>query len=82
MSVCQNVSGAFPQPAPVEGGGEAERLNRACFCITLDRHALMEALNREVGSQDFAQGWANLTLKNASERGMQDKAPSVRFCLT
>lgn len=37
------------------GGGEAERLNRGCFCITLDRHALMEALNREVGSQDFAQ---------------------------
>jgi hypothetical protein len=35
---------------------EAERLNRGCFCITLDRHALMEALNREVGSQDFAQG--------------------------
>jgi hypothetical protein len=36
-------------------GREAERLNRGCFCITLDRHALIEALNREVGSQDFAQ---------------------------
>jgi hypothetical protein len=34
---------------------EAERLNRGCFCITLDRHALIEALNQEVGSQDFAQ---------------------------
>src|SRR5260370_35138966 len=34
---------------------EAERLNRGCFCITLDRHALMEALNREVGSPDFAR---------------------------
>ena len=55
MSVCKNVSGAFPQPPPVKGGGEAERLNRGCFCITLDRHALMEVLNREVGSQDFAQ---------------------------
>ena len=39
-----------------EGNSEAERLNRGCFCITLDRYALMEALNREVGSQDFAQG--------------------------
>jgi hypothetical protein len=36
-------------------GDEAERLNRGCFCITLDRNALMEALNREVGSHDFAQ---------------------------
>jgi hypothetical protein len=35
---------------------EAERLNRGCFCITLDRTALREALNREVGSPDFAQG--------------------------
>lgn len=34
---------------------EAERLNRGCFCITLDRHALMESLDREVGSPDFAQ---------------------------
>jgi hypothetical protein len=39
----------------VAGGDEAEGLNRGCFCITLDRHALIEALNREVGSQDFAQ---------------------------
>jgi len=38
-----------------DGSREAERLNRGCFCITLDRHALMEALNREVGSHDFAQ---------------------------
>jgi hypothetical protein len=44
--------------ADVTGGGEAKRLNRGCFCITLDRHALMEALNREVGSHDFAQGLA------------------------
>lgn len=36
-------------------GGEAERLNRGCFCITLDRDALTEALNRQVGSPDFAK---------------------------
>ena len=36
-------------------GDQAERLNRGCFCITLDRPALMEALNKEVGSHDFAQ---------------------------
>lgn len=35
--------------------GAAERLNRGCFCITLDRPALMQALNLEVGSTDFAQ---------------------------
>ena len=35
--------------------GKAERLNRGCFCITLDRNALMEALNRQVGSPDFAK---------------------------
>jgi hypothetical protein len=33
----------------IAAGDEAERLNRGCFCITLDRYALMEALNREVG---------------------------------
>lgn len=38
-----------------KAGSEAERLNRGCFCKTLDRDALMEALNREVGSRDFAQ---------------------------
>ena len=31
----------------------AERLNRECFCITLDRDALCEALEREVGDPDF-----------------------------
>ncbi len=38
-----------------EGVSNAERLNRGCFCITLDRDALLKALNRNVGSQDFAQ---------------------------
>lgn len=28
-----------------------ERLNQECFCITLDRHALTEALEREVGDE-------------------------------
>ena len=42
----------------ITGGNETDRLNRGCFCITLDRHALMGALNREVGSQDFAQALA------------------------
>ena len=40
------------------GGSEAERLNRKCFCVTLDRTALIEALNLEVGSQNFAQALA------------------------
>ena len=31
----------------------AERLNRECFCITLDRDALCEAVEREVGDPDF-----------------------------
>ena len=31
----------------------ADRLNRECFCITLDRDALCEALEREVGDPDF-----------------------------
>jgi hypothetical protein len=39
----------------VTEGGAAERLNRGCFCITLDRPALARALNREVDSPDFAQ---------------------------
>lgn len=41
-----------------EFGGKAERLNRGCFCMTLDRNALMAALNREAGSPDFAQALA------------------------
>ena len=28
-----------------------ERLNQECFCITLDRHALTEALEHEVGDE-------------------------------
>jgi hypothetical protein len=36
-------------------GSVVDRLNRGCLCVTLDRAALMEALNREVGVRDFAQ---------------------------
>ena len=31
----------------------SERLNQQCFCITLDRDALYDALEREVGDPDF-----------------------------
>jgi hypothetical protein len=31
----------------------AERLNRECYCVTLDRDALCSALEREVGDADF-----------------------------
>lgn len=31
----------------------SERLNRECFCITLDRDALCRAVEREVGDPDF-----------------------------
>lgn len=51
MNLNQDARTAMPK----EGGSEAERLNRGCFCMTLDRAALTEALNRVVGSQDFAQ---------------------------
>ncbi len=33
-------------------GGSAERLNRECFCMTLDREALRSALTRGVGGDD------------------------------
>ncbi len=35
--------------------GEAERLNHGCFCVTLDRTMLNEALDREVGIKGFAE---------------------------
>lgn len=34
--------------------GQADRLNRGCFCVTLDRSALTEALDLEVGTDGFA----------------------------
>ena len=44
-----------PEAALLKGGSKAEQLNRGCFCMTVDRIALMEALNQQVGAQDFAQ---------------------------
>ena len=48
------------QDPAVSGGetllpGTAERLNRGCFCITLDRKALADAFDREVGVDGFAE---------------------------
>jgi hypothetical protein len=31
----------------------SERFNQECFCVTLDRDALCESLEREVGDPDF-----------------------------
>lgn len=47
-----------PNSCRVGDGTEAERLNRGCFCITLDRTALSQALDREVGIAGFAKSLA------------------------
>ena len=39
----------LPQPSRLE----SDRLNRSCFCITLDREALRDAAAREVGGGGF-----------------------------
>ncbi len=51
VSLCRRLA----HEADVIEGGAAERLNRGCFCITLDRPSLAEALNREVDSPYFAE---------------------------
>src|ERR1700677_2127957 len=51
VSLCRRLA----HEADVTEGGAAERLNRGCLCITLDRPSLAEALNREVDSPDFAE---------------------------
>ena len=38
----------------------SERLNRECFCITLDRNALCRALEREAGDPDFCASFIQL----------------------
>jgi len=48
------MSGRETKAARQGATGEAERLNRGCLCITLDRRALAEALDREVGAEGFA----------------------------
>jgi len=40
-------------PLPADARAAADRLNRECFCITLDRDALFEALRRESGDAEF-----------------------------
>ncbi|MGB6428042.1 MAG: hypothetical protein WBE08_10660 [Methyloceanibacter sp.] len=43
-----------PESAPMRGAGAtSDRLNRACFCVTLDWEALCQALDREVGDPGF-----------------------------
>ena len=43
-----------PKTSAANGAQSAsERLNQACFCITLDRDALARALEQEVGDPDF-----------------------------
>ena len=47
----------IPVAAPTSGIGrsnKAERLNRGCFCVTLDRTALAAAFDTEVGHEGFA----------------------------
>ena len=38
----------------------SERLNQECFCITLDRDALCQALEREVSDPDFCATFMGL----------------------
>jgi hypothetical protein len=49
------------QDAPRVQGGRpiSERLNQGCFCITLDRTALGNALQREVDDPEFSSGLIN-----------------------
>jgi hypothetical protein len=49
------VQGSDTQaPREIVGPANAERLNRGCFCVTLDRAALAAAFDSEVGAEGFA----------------------------
>jgi hypothetical protein len=48
----QTPTGATP--SVIAGASAAERLNHGCYCITLDRGALAEAFDREVGVDGFS----------------------------
>ena len=47
------MSAAYPHIELTDS--DAERLNRTCFCITLDRDALCRALEREAGDSEFCK---------------------------
>ena len=49
-----NTSSDKPPNDGVVGINAAERLNRGCFCVTLDRKMLAEFFDREVGVKGFA----------------------------
>lgn len=40
-------------PLPGDARSVSERLNQGCFCVTLDREALYDALVRESGDEEF-----------------------------
>ncbi|MCW5719489.1 MAG: hypothetical protein KIS68_16845 [Bauldia sp.] len=42
-----------PERVTVRHASESDRLNRSCFCFTLDRAALFAALDREAGDPEF-----------------------------
>ena len=48
-----------PSPASATSGTRSisELLNQECFCITLDRDALCQALEREVGDPEFCRNF-------------------------
>jgi hypothetical protein len=46
-----------PAPATATTRSISELLNRDCFCITLDRSALCQALEREVGDPEFCRNF-------------------------
>jgi hypothetical protein len=47
------MSAAYPHIELTDS--DAERLNRTCLCITLDRDALCRALEREAGDSEFCK---------------------------
>jgi hypothetical protein len=49
-----SISSDKPQGGHIAGLSDAERFNRGCFCMTLDRKILAEIFDREVGVKGFA----------------------------
>ena len=45
-------------PTPISSDrlqSDSDRLNQTCFCVTLDRASLCEALEREAGDTEFCE---------------------------